>query len=126
MENHMLMNGIESTYTLWIHHGEDFDLDVVEHPVHVHDTEDGSVHGTEDENNGVDQLEGMLGDLHTAAEQAQKEGENQDENNGASPHENESFFGVREERGKAPTLSWLHQVFKVLLCGMASSYEVIP
>ncbi|XBI86796.1 hypothetical protein VPH35_094686 [Triticum aestivum] len=30
---HILTYGMESTYTRWIYHGEDFDLDVIDHPV---------------------------------------------------------------------------------------------
>lgn len=32
VEKHLLVNGMESTYTRWIHHGENFDVDVVENP----------------------------------------------------------------------------------------------
>lgn len=81
---HILTYGMESTYTRWIYHGEDFDVDVIEHPVDVHDTEDGD--------NGADRFEEMFEDLRTAVEQAQSETENQDANNGGNPSENESFL----------------------------------
>ena len=51
---HLLMYGMESTYTRWIYHGEYFDVDVIEHPVDVHDTEDG--------HNGADRSEEMFED----------------------------------------------------------------
>nr|XP_040251541.1 uncharacterized protein LOC120968676 [Aegilops tauschii subsp. strangulata] len=81
---HILTYGMESTYTRWIYHGEDFDVDVIEHRVDVHDTEDGD--------NGADRFEEMFEDLRTAVEQAQSETENQDANNGGNPYENESFL----------------------------------
>lgn len=115
---HILTYGMESAYTRWIYHGEDFDVDVIEHPVDVHDTEDGD--------NGADRFEEMFEDLRTTVEQAQSETENQDANNGGNPSENESFFEECAEGGKTAALSWLYQVFKVLLCGKASSLEVIP
>ena len=77
------MHGMESTYTRRIYHGEDFNADVIEHPVDVHDTEDGD--------NGADRFEEMFEDLRTALEQAKSETENQDANNGGNPSKNESF-----------------------------------
>jgi hypothetical protein len=35
------MNGMDSSYTRWFHHGEDVNVDVVEHPIDVHDNGDG-------------------------------------------------------------------------------------
>jgi hypothetical protein len=55
VERHILMYGMESTYTRWIHHGENFDVDVLEHPVVVHDHAGGLIQGlgvTENDNNG--------------------------------------------------------------------------
>jgi len=66
VEKHILMNGMESTYTRWIHHGESFDVDVVEHLVDVHDNDDSSIHGIcemDDGNCGADRFEEMLQDL---------------------------------------------------------------
>ena len=71
VNTHILTYGMESTYTRWIYHGEDFDVDVIEHPVDVHDSEDG--------NNGADRFEEMFGDLRTAVEQAESETENPSE-----------------------------------------------
>lgn len=33
VERHILMYGMDSTYTKWIHHGEDSNIAVIEHPV---------------------------------------------------------------------------------------------
>ena len=52
MNKHILTNGMETNYTRWIYPGEDFDADVIEHPVDVHDTEDGD--------NGADDLKRCL------------------------------------------------------------------
>ena len=76
VNTHILTYGMESTYTRWIYHGEGFDVDVIEEPVHVHDTADG--------NNGADRFGEMFGDLRTAVEQAGSETEN--------PSEHESFL----------------------------------
>ena len=89
VERHILMNGMESTYTRWIHHLENFNVHVVEHLIDVHDLADGLIHGlsvteddnygclnglgvTEDDNYGADHLNGSLQD-----------GENQDGNSDA-------------------------------------------
>jgi hypothetical protein len=84
VNKHILMNVMENTYTHWIYHGEDFNANVIEHPIDVHDSEDG--------NNGADRFEEMFGDLCTAVEQDQKETENEDGNNDANSSENESVL----------------------------------
>lgn len=35
VERHILLNGMSSTYTRWIHHGEANDVHVLEEPVDV-------------------------------------------------------------------------------------------
>ncbi|XP_044442192.1 uncharacterized protein [Triticum aestivum] len=92
VNKHILTNGMETTYTHWIYHGEDFDADVIEHPVDVHDIEDG--------NNGDDQFDEMFGDLCTAVQQGQKETEDEDGNNDANPSENESFLANVKKEAK--------------------------
>ncbi|XP_045083551.2 uncharacterized protein [Aegilops tauschii subsp. strangulata] len=90
VNKHILTHGMESTYTHWIYHGEDFNADVIEHLVDVHDSEDG--------NNGADRFQEMFGDLRTSVEQDQKETKNGDGNNYANPSEIESFLkNVRQE-----------------------------
>ncbi|XP_044421144.1 uncharacterized protein [Triticum aestivum] len=90
VNKHILTHGRESTYTRWIYHGEDFNANVIEHLVDVHDSEDG--------NNGADRFEEMFGDLCTAVQQDQKKTENEDGNNGANPSNTESFLkNVRKE-----------------------------
>ena len=37
VRKHILMNGMETTYTRWIHHGESLDVNVIEHPIDMHD-----------------------------------------------------------------------------------------
>lgn len=46
VKKHIIVNGMDSTYTKWIHHGEDSDIDVIEHPVDVHGDNDDSMQGT--------------------------------------------------------------------------------
>jgi hypothetical protein len=91
VEKHTLMNGMDSTYTRWVHHGEDYDAAINEHSVDVHDN--GFIDGisvTEDA--PTNRFQGILGDLHMAEEVANLDGENEDGNNDADPHVNESFL----------------------------------
>jgi hypothetical protein len=69
VKKHILMNGMGTTYTRWIPHGESLDVNVIEHPIDIHEDDDGSTHGVGvivDDNYG-DCLEGILGDLQNAA-----------------------------------------------------------
>jgi hypothetical protein len=117
VERHILMYGMESTYTRWIHHGENFDVDVVEHPVVVHDHAGGSIQGlgvTEDDNNGSLQglsatedddsgavnFDGLLQDLCTAEKESKQDGEDHDGNSNADPADNESFFKLVMKEAK--------------------------
>ena len=71
------------------------------------------------EDDSVDRLEGMLGDLHTTAEQARDDGENQ--NGDTEPHHQESFLKIVMREAKRQLY---HQIFKILFYGTASSYEI--
>jgi hypothetical protein len=55
VQRHLLLNGMSSTYTRWVNHGESNDVHVLEQPVDV----DHMVH----ENNDVDRVEDILTDL---------------------------------------------------------------
>jgi hypothetical protein len=58
------MNGMESAYTKWIHHGEDLDIGVIEQPIDMHVSDDGVGHdGNIDTVHFVELLEG----IHTVA-----------------------------------------------------------
>jgi hypothetical protein len=67
VNKHILLNGIDSSYTRWIHHGERLDVDVIEYPNDVHDNDDVFIHEEEGvtEDYSVDRLESMLGDQQT-------------------------------------------------------------
>ena len=95
VEKHILMNGMDSTYTRWIHHGESIDVEVVEHPIDLHDHSDGFIHGEDD---NVDRLEGLIGDLHTAVEQERQDEEDLDGD--AEPHDKESFLKIVMKEAK--------------------------
>ena len=41
VKKHILMNGMDNSYTRWIHHGESLDVDVIEHPNDMHDNAKG-------------------------------------------------------------------------------------
>jgi hypothetical protein len=44
VNRHILWNGMGSSYTRWIHHGERLDADVIDYPNDVHDNDDGFIH----------------------------------------------------------------------------------
>jgi hypothetical protein len=66
---HILLNGMDNSYTRWIHHGERLEVDVIEYPNDVHDNDDDFIHeeGVKEDYN-ADQLEAVLGHLQTAVE----------------------------------------------------------
>jgi hypothetical protein len=64
VERHILMNGMENTYTKWIHHGENLDIDVIEQPVDMHVSDDGAGH---DGNIDAVHFDELLEGLHTVA-----------------------------------------------------------
>ena len=78
------MNGMDNSYTQWIHHGEHLIVEVIEHvpAADVHGSHNWSTDGigvTEEDSNDIDPLEAFLEDLHTAAAQEDREvGENVD------------------------------------------------
>jgi hypothetical protein len=97
VNRHILLNGMDNSYTRWIHHGERLDLDVIEYPDDVHDNDDGFIHEEEGvmEDYSADRLEADLGDLQNAAQQAGQDGGNegrQDQDGDAKSHHKESFF----------------------------------
>ena len=65
VHKHILLNGMDSTYTRWVNHGEDIDVDVNKNPVDMHDNDYGAA---EDDSNAADRFGGILRDLHTAEE----------------------------------------------------------
>ncbi|CAN6245658.1 unnamed protein product [Urochloa humidicola] len=110
---------MDSSYTRWVHHGEDFNnVDVSEQPIDVHYNADlvgssygenlrddgsadlaGSIPGKDvREDDSVDHLEGLLGDLHAAAEEGRQDAENEDGD--AEPHDKESFYRRVMEEAK--------------------------
>jgi hypothetical protein len=77
VKKHISLNGIDSSYTCWNHHGESLDAHhVIEYPTDVHDK--GVVSYMRKVCQRIyysaDRLEGVLGDLHTAAKQARQDG----------------------------------------------------
>jgi hypothetical protein len=86
---HILLNGMVSSYTRWIHHGERLDVDVIEYPDDVHDNDDGFIH----EEEGV--IEDYSADRLEAVEHARQDGGNeggQDQDGDAESHHKESFL----------------------------------
>jgi hypothetical protein len=126
---HILLNGMDSSYTRQIHHGQRLDVDVIEYPDDVHDNDDGFIHEegvTEDYS--ADRLEVVLGDLQNTTEQARQDDGNeggQDQNGDAESHNKESFYEAVMKEAKRHLYPGLFQIFKVLFCGKAASYEVI-
>ena len=40
VRKHIMMNGMDSSYTRWIHHGESLNVDIIDHAAVVHDAID--------------------------------------------------------------------------------------
>jgi hypothetical protein len=78
VNRNILLNGMFSSYTQWIHHGEMLDVDVIEYLDDVHDNDDVFIHeeGPTEDYSG-DRLEAVLGDLQNATEQARQDGGNE-------------------------------------------------
>ena len=62
VKKHILLNGMDCTYTRWVHHEEDISVhvNVVSAPAPVFDTKEASIQGmdvAEDDNNDVDRLD---------------------------------------------------------------------
>ena len=104
VKKHILMNGMDNSYTRWIHHGEDLNVEVIEHvPAGiVHCSHNWSTDGicvTEEDSNDIDPLEAFLGDLHTAAAQEDREvGENEDGDTESC--EQDTFFRIAMKEAK--------------------------
>jgi hypothetical protein len=91
VERHILMNGMQSTYTRWIHHGENFDVYANEHSVEVHEYDSLQELGMNEHDNYSDgNLNELLQDLHNA-EKDKEDGENE---NDAEPSNNGSFLKI--------------------------------
>jgi hypothetical protein len=131
------MHGMDSSYTKWVHHGDAFNVDVVEQPFQAHANADvagssygenvredgsadlagsnygenvredggadlaGSIYGEDvvREDDSVDHLEGLLGELHVVAEEARQNAENDDGH--AQPHDKDSFLKKVMEKAKS-------------------------
>ncbi|XP_039787895.1 uncharacterized protein LOC120654427 [Panicum virgatum] len=104
VKKHILMNGMDNSYTRWIHHGEYLNVEVIEHvPTGiVHCSHNWSTDGigvTEEDSNDIDPLEAFLGDLHTAAAQEDREvGENEDGDTESC--EQDTFFRIAMKEAK--------------------------
>jgi hypothetical protein len=115
VERHILMNGMEITYTRWIHHGEVFDAYVDEHHVEVNDNFDDS------------NLNGLLQDLCNV-EKDKRDSENEVRNTDAEFHDNDSIFKKMMREAKShlylgcTKFSRLNFVIKLL--HMKSLYRV--
>ena len=95
VERHILLNGMCSTYTRWIHHGESSDVHVLDEPVHV----DADSNPLEPENN-ADRVEDIFTDLMgvelPSSDVAAGDGNDGDGNHGDGNH-NSVFAAFLEE-----------------------------
>jgi hypothetical protein len=132
VNRHILLNGMDNSYTRWIHHGERFDVDVIEYPDDVHDNDDGFIHeeGVTEDYSG-DRLEAVLGDLQNAAEQARQDSGNeggQDQDGDAQCHHKESIFEAVMKEAKRQLYPGCSKIprfsFVVKLLHMKSLYRV--
>lgn len=75
VEDHILIYGMSSTYSKWIHHGEPFDAEVSENPSSTDENLNHNEHVTMDgfslneDDDDDDRFPELIGDLYTAAEQ---------------------------------------------------------
>jgi hypothetical protein len=131
---------MDSSYTHWFHHGEDVNVDVIEHPIDVHDSGDGGNVGEDygvgcgenvGEDGSADRLGNLIGDLHAAAVEGRKDVENEDAENedaATDPHDSESFFKIVMREAKRqlyPGCSkFLRFSFVVNLLHMKSLYKI--
>jgi hypothetical protein len=97
VNSHVLLNGMDNSYTQWIHHVERLDVDVIEYPGDVHDNDDGFIHEVEGviEDYSADWLEMVLGDLQTVAEHERLDGGNeggQDQDGDVESHHKRVIF----------------------------------
>lgn len=83
VKKHILMNGMDCTYTRWVHHGEDISVHVNEVPasVSVFDTDEGSIGMAQNDNNVGDRLDSLLSDLQTARGHGSHDSEPENGNN---------------------------------------------
>jgi hypothetical protein len=89
VERHILMNGMESTYTRWIHHGENLDVYVDNCSIEVQAYGLLNESGMTEHNNYDDgNLNGLLQDLHNTEKDKQ---DNENEND-PEPNDKESFL----------------------------------
>ena len=98
VKQHMLRNGMDSSYTRWIHHGESLHADIIEHPIDEQDNGESSIPMeamAEDDNYGADHLHGLLGELHSVVE---ARAENQDGD--PKPLEKNSFLEIAMREAK--------------------------
>jgi hypothetical protein len=105
VSKHILLNGMDNSYTRWIHHGERLDVDVIEYPDDVHDNDYGFIHEEEGvtEDYSANRLEAVLEDLQNAVEQASQDGGNEggeDQDGDAESHYKESFFELVMKKAK--------------------------
>lgn len=128
------MHGMDSSYTRWIHHGESFNADAIEHPVAVHDNDDGFIHGGHvREDDGPGHLEEMLEDLQATAEQERLERQDVENQDGdgdgdAEPHDKDSFLKVVMKEAKRQLYPGCTKFsrfsFVVMLVHMKSLYRI--
>jgi hypothetical protein len=119
VERHILMNGMESTYTRWIHHGENIDVYGNEHSAN-----ELGISMTEHDNHDDGNLNGLLQDLHTA-EKDEEDGENE---NDAESSDKELFFKIVMKQAKGqlyPGCTKFSKLsFVVKLLHMKSLYRI--
>jgi hypothetical protein len=133
VDRHILLNGMDSSYTRWIHHGERLDIDVIKYPDDVHDNDDGFIHEKEGvtEDYSADTLEAVLGDLQNVAEQARQDDGNeggQDQDGNVESHHKDSCFEAVMKEAKCQLYHGCSKFsrfsFVVKLLHMKSLYRI--
>ena len=92
VKRHILLSGMSSTYTKWIHHGESSDVHVLEQPADVDPHSNPMEYG----DNAADRLDDMLADL-TGAELHSNDVQDEDEDGNPSDNHESVFKKLMEE-----------------------------
>jgi hypothetical protein len=137
VKKHILMNGMDCTYTRWVHHGEDISVHVNEAPspvpiemcpapIPIVDTDEGSIGVAENDNNCGDRLDSLLRDLQNAVVHDSESGDGNNEENDV-PNRKNSFLQdvIKEAKCQlVPGSKYSKLSFVIKLLHLKSYYRV--
>jgi hypothetical protein len=119
VERHLLLNGMSSTYTRWIDHGEDNNIHVLEQLTVV---EDANADSFVFEHTNDCGLEGILGEL-VRSEQHGNEAGPEDGNEGAASHFKQLIEDAKRELYPG-CMNFLRFIFVIKMLHVKSYYRI--